>query len=582
MNQMITPRRNHIYHGHVIDVLRTFKPESINLIGTSPPYWAVRDYSLPAYVFPPTRVYSDMDYMECEHEWQSLPPRRKISPGDMPGPNSILSGKYIDNYEEALRPSKGSEWCAVCGAWKGQLGLEPSPHLFIEHLLQVTDELWRVLRNDGVMFMNMGDTHAGSGGAGGDWEKGSRANEPKWKQIIPKTIVKKSLCLIPYELAIGLRNRGWCVRNIINWHKPNPMPESCIDRFTQDFEPILFCVKSTKNLYHVNSKTQWLNTAFEKPLGIRGFEGVDWRWESCRHCDGTGTCKKTAGDDVGLALDSFFGDDDDAGDVEQGDDTNCRRNCREKYLKQLQKTDTSMKLGDLPDAVPCSRCNGVGVIKESYWSSRMYYFQQQFDELKDPDLKREMSYGGTQKGVEGYGNARYSGKKMYDATELQGKNKRTTWTISTAQFKGAHHATFPWQLIKPIIEAGCPRFVCTECNSPRFTLLNTTSLGRSWHDHSADLGKGQSQAHGEMSTFYAQGNYKREINGLSDCSCNAPYKPGIILDPFMGSGTTAIAARKLGRDFVGIDLSEKYIQMARKRIKSFMNMRLEQFLGVEA
>ena len=96
--------------------------------------------------------------------------------------------------------------------------------------------------------------------------------------------------------------------------------------------------------------------------------------------------------------------------------------------------------------------------------------------------------------------------------------------------------------------------------------IETTTLGKSWHDHGADLAKGQSQAHGEMSQFYANGGYKRFLVGYTLCECNAPFLPGIVLDPFFGSGTTGKVALRLGRHYIGIERKLEYIKLAKERI----------------
>jgi DNA modification methylase len=110
--------------------------------------------------------------------------------------------------------------------WRGQLGNEPTPKLYISHLMLVMAECWRVLRDDGVCFVNLGDTYGGSGQGGyGNW----------WKHLpagaLPRTarrskIKPKSMCLIPERFAIGCFESGWIIRNSIIWHKPNGIPSS--------------------------------------------------------------------------------------------------------------------------------------------------------------------------------------------------------------------------------------------------------------------------------------------------------------------------------------------------------------------
>jgi len=192
--------------------------------------------------------------------------------------------------------------------------------------------------------------------------------------------------------------------------------------------------------------------------------------------------------------------------------------------------------------------------------ARSYYFEQQFEPLKN--APKGQPFGGKKRA--GGDNPTYSGRPYTKL--LPGKNKRDVWRINTANYKKAHFATFPEKLVVPMVKAGTPKYICTECGKPRKMIIETTTMGKSWHDHGADLAKGQSQAHGEMSTFYANGGYKRFQAGYTICECNAPFLPGIVLDPFFGSGTTGKVALRLGRDYVGIERKEEYIKLAKERI----------------
>jgi DNA modification methylase len=144
-----------------------------------------------------------------------------------------------------------------------QLGLEPTPKEYLSKLLQIFDEVYRILKPTGTCWVNLGDTYAGSGkGAGGFSEKSTlgsfssenvkyrRLSKESWnfskKPKINENIKSKSLCLIPERFAIGMIERGWILRNQIIWNKPNAMPSSAKDRFTVDFEKIFFFTKNKK------------------------------------------------------------------------------------------------------------------------------------------------------------------------------------------------------------------------------------------------------------------------------------------------------------------------------------------------
>ena len=127
----------------------------------------------------------------------------------------------------------------------GQIGLEPTPQEYIANLCRVFDEVWRVLRDDGTCWVVLGDTYFGSG-------KGAACSGPSKKsyrfQRRPLEIggKPKSLALIPARFAIAMTDRGWILRNIVVWHKPNAMPTSVKDRFTIDYEFLFFFAKTKK------------------------------------------------------------------------------------------------------------------------------------------------------------------------------------------------------------------------------------------------------------------------------------------------------------------------------------------------
>jgi site-specific DNA-methyltransferase (adenine-specific) len=165
----------------------------------------------------------------------------------------------------------------------GQLGLEPTFEEYIDKLCTIYDEVKRVLRDDGTCWVNLGDTYnSDSKGSGGthypDGTPYKQMTNPgsRYKIIKSKTnLPKKSLCLIPQRFAIEMVNRGWILRNVIIWHKPNPMPSSAKDRFTVDFEYVYFFVKSNNILYWVRPDGKMVS---KQPDYKSGAEGLDWQW----------------------------------------------------------------------------------------------------------------------------------------------------------------------------------------------------------------------------------------------------------------------------------------------------------------
>lgn len=279
---------------------------------------------------------------------------------------------------------------------EGQLGLEKTPEEYVNKMVGVFREVKRVLKKEGTLWLNLGDSYAGSSQTGGNnsLEQGRRKERmfdinrakdrttDRWGggQNQVKDLPQKNLVGIPWRVAFALQADSWYLRQDIIWHKPNPMPESVADRCTKSHEYIFLLAKSQK--YYFDNEAIKEIAKEGKDLGI---------------------------------------------------------------------------LRSKKQAI----CNHPSITKRQ----------------KD----------GVDSSVAGTGT----------------RNKRSVWTITTKPFKGAHFATFPEDLITPMILAGCP-----------------------------------------------QG--------------------GVCLDPFVGAGTTGLVARKLGRNYIGIELNPKYIEMAEKRIGNFL------------
>ena len=134
-----------------------------------------------------------------------------------------------------------------------QLGLEPTPEQYVENMVAVFRKVWQVLKEDGVMWLNLGDSYNGSGGAGGDYSTGGlKEGHPKYPGRNITTLKPKDLVGIPWRVAFALQADGWYLRQDIIWHKPNPMPESVKDRCTKAHEYIFLMSKSAN--YHFDSE----------------------------------------------------------------------------------------------------------------------------------------------------------------------------------------------------------------------------------------------------------------------------------------------------------------------------------------
>jgi len=165
----------------------------------------------------------------------------------------ILQGNCLDKLKEL--PDQSINTCITSPPYWGlrdydedkQLGMEDTPEEFVENLVQVFREVKRVLRDDGTVWLNLGDSYSSGGrttttnqSLRGDKDYGVTRPKPS-KGIKPKDLIG-----IPWRVAFALQQDGWYLRQDIIWHKPNPMPESVKDRCTKAHEYIFLLSKSPK------------------------------------------------------------------------------------------------------------------------------------------------------------------------------------------------------------------------------------------------------------------------------------------------------------------------------------------------
>jgi hypothetical protein len=155
-----------------------------------------------------------------------------------------------------------------------------------------------------------------------------------------------------------------------------------------------------------------------------------------------------------------------------------------------------------------------------------------------------------------------------------GRHKRSVWTIATSPFPEAHFATFPPALVEPCILAGTSeRGVCSHCGAPWRRLVRKRTENRSNAAKAGTVidGKGHpsSQVRDGHDIRNGPTSISVTIGWRASCDCpGTDAVPAIVLDPFLGSGTTALVARRLGRDCIGLELSPAYAAMARRRTRA--------------
>jgi DNA modification methylase len=233
--------------------LKEIPDASVQTVVTSPPYWGLRDYGTANW------VGGDES---CEHIKD--PSKTKKFGNDEFNKNrpSREATKLPGYYYKDL--------CELCGATfeDNQIGLEQSPDDFIEQLCVVFDEVWRVLKDDGTIWVNLGDSYAGNNSRASNNGRAGFGNEREG--VFLKTghgLKHKDLVGIPWRFAFAMQARGWYLRSDIIWHKPNPMPESVTDRPTKSHEYIFLMTKSPRYYYDHESIKEDAIWAEEKQAG---------------------------------------------------------------------------------------------------------------------------------------------------------------------------------------------------------------------------------------------------------------------------------------------------------------------------
>jgi len=207
--------KNTFIQGHVLNVLKEIPDNSINMAITSPPYYGLRNYNIEPQLWG--------GHNDCSHKWIGY-----IKKGITGGISPALSIKGVENFQ-LVKDSKYLK-CEKCDAIICELGQELNYHSYLKHLLDIFNEVKRVLRNDGSCWINLGDSY-----------------------------FNKSLAGIPDRFKILMIDNGWFCRNEIIWHKPNIMPTSAKDRFTNDFEKIYWFTKNNEYFF----KQQFEDCKFE-------------------------------------------------------------------------------------------------------------------------------------------------------------------------------------------------------------------------------------------------------------------------------------------------------------------------------
>ena len=435
---------------------------------------------------------------------------------------------------------------------------------------------------------------------------------------------EKDLCLIPFRVALAAQADGWWVRSDIVWAKPNPMPESATDRPTRAHEYVLMLTKSANYFWDADAvrEPQTGNAHSRRTDGKRDGTGtkVDsairgthagWRdeyievqggrnlrsvwtfpsqpysgWgETSRHVRveadeaGDGT-KRITSPDCPLHGGSS-GSAPSAPCDGREDDSASHSEHSESCLAPEQPAlyePTDQLHGDCPAAgnsdspVHSSSDAAIGHSKETHRKGRVPSTNQPCKPCAETpsrtgrNVKAHGGSGSAGRISENNTGLGGSGGHLSVGTESRNASKSCTCEYyNTITEETSHFATFPEELAARCITAATSeRGACVECGAPWERIVEASGgmIGKSWHDHEDDLGKGQN------ATAAARGyenDYRRETVGWQPgCKCGTKEtRPCLVLDPFAGSGTVGEVAFKMGRRFILSDLAYQEQQLKR-------------------
>jgi len=560
--------------------------KSVNAVVTSGPYFGLRKYHgeqdlvwiggsyLPMtgatspIVVPGPTTWEELE--NCEHDFS-----REFHPPGHRG-SDTKPGK-VQHEGNKNREKLGGYQCGKCGALRCGLGSEEVVEHFIWHLLLVLQEIKRVLRDDGVAWLNWGDSFSGSWGEHKEHHERSaptlskEADRPVfgqdegWTPLAGKTgIPPGNLIGVPHRLMLAAQAAGWTVRNDAIWGKRSCMPESISGPRWQRHTIPIEKSKRANNPHQENTGKQGLGVSsraereayFEEGIGASKF----------RDCPGCDKCKSTGGyilrngswrmtrsHEFVLMLTkgmNYYADSEAAKEPAVDVDWEGRYDRVQEGNKSLPEAERS-GIRKRNDRFGGNKHNDTKHSDQSIFTGSA---------TRNP---RNVLYVEPTEGGQLVRLLNWLQDTHPEVLEELDESNRTPNTIlrpAPSNYTGNHYAAFPSGLIEGLIRATTPRKCCPVCGAGYAPVIERTGQPVASHHNSAfDKGKtgvngGDRVQEGERSETRLQG-YRQTCN----CPVQEPVA-GIVLDPFVGSGTTLKVARELGVYGIGCDISREYLE----------------------
>ena len=316
----------------------------------------------------------------------------------------------------------------------GQIGLEETPEEYIQRLVEVFREVRRVIKDDGTLWINIGDSYAGGSGIWGGLEgidskqntnKGSLTEIGKAKKWEHKIIKPKDLIGIPWMLAFALREDGWYLRQDIIWHKPNPMPESVKDRCTKSHEYIFMFSKQARYYFDAESIQEKCIGDEYGGTGVKDYATSKYKSQeqeaSVRQGMNKGRGEKIVKKRYNLPTHEEF-----------------VTFIKSRTSKDILYNNTDIKPTTIDHWFRADE-EGFSYPSVDNWMKIRDYLDDWSEEFRKIDeAMTDVVYETDAIGKNNYGY----------------RNKRDVWSVTVKANKSAHFATYPEDLIEPCIKAG--------------------------------------------------------------------------------------------------------------------------------